>query len=102
MVNPDADFHTSYPEDVNQPLVTAKVNVLHCPASKPMPINAACEGLTKETWFVYPDPAYTTYSGGTTLSSYRNVGMLLDVTKPHATVIMGQFEVPFLFVISIQ
>ena len=101
MVNPGADFHKQYPEDLNQPYVTAKVNVYHCPVKNPAATAGPCTGLTKETFFVYPDPTPTTYSDGTP-ANYRNVGALIDITRPQDPVIAGQFEVPFLFVISVQ
>lgn len=98
MFNPEADFKAD-PKIIsadqvaatNTPYVTSKVFVYHCPARNPAAVSGPCTGLTKETWFVNPDPAPNTYPDGTS-TPYSNVGTLTDV---------GQFEVPFFFVISI-
>jgi hypothetical protein len=105
MFNPEADFTgelSTYPVDVNQPYVTAKVNVYHCPTRNPAAESGPCAGLTKETWFVFPDPTPTTYSDGSPAPPFTNVGTLVDTTRPRNLTVLGQFEVPFFFVISLR
>jgi hypothetical protein len=104
MFNPDTDFTpnpliTSQAEvDItNTPLVTAAVIVHHCPAGQ---TSAQCGTPAKETWLVYPDPSQTTYRVGGALSPFRNVGALVDSSK-NPLLNLGQFEMPFYFVISL-
>ena len=98
MFNPVADVTGTFitPEELaatNSPIVTSKVTVYHCPAGNTHPAGSRCEGLTRETWFVYPDPTPTPYSTGGTTSPFINVGSAPGI---------GEFEMPFSFVISIQ
>ena len=78
----------------NSPYETAKVQVFHCP---PVPVatpSALCAGVTKETWFVYPDP--------TANGAFRNIGSLVELSKQGVLSSLGEFEMPFYFVISIK
>jgi hypothetical protein len=78
---------------INTPNQTAKVRAHHCPATSTPPAVAQCAGVTRETWFVYPDP--------TANPSFRNVAALVNVANS-GLIRLGQFEMPFYFVISIK
>lgn len=102
LFNPAADAAGSIisPADLNTtntPLVTSEVTVHHCPANL---TSTTCLNFPKETWLVYPDPAPATYRVGGAPSAFRNVGAL--VNSQSALVNLGQFEMPFYFVISIK
>jgi hypothetical protein len=96
--NPDADAAGSNAEHMalaNTPYTTAKVIVNHCPVPVVATPSALCAGVTKETWFVHPDPAPPESQ------AFGNVVALLNLTKS-GPVSLGQFEMPFYFVISIK
>ena len=69
MVNPSPDAPSSVPNLLaiaNAPKPTSKVIVRHCPASTN---TTACPNITRETWFVYPDPTPTDDGVGENVST---------------------------------
>jgi hypothetical protein len=98
MFNTDSDFvgDGATPANlavINTPYETAEVRAHHCPATSTPPATGQCSGVSKETWFVYPDPAAN--------PTFRNVAALVNTSKS-ALVSLGQFEMPFYFVISVK
>lgn len=104
MFNPDADYEGG-PTDsasataLNDPYITSRVTVHHCPAGS---TSAPCTGASTETWYVTPDPTPVKLASNGTDSTYANVGTLVDMTRLKWPVNLGQFQMPFSFVISLK
>jgi hypothetical protein len=84
----------------SSPFTGSAVIVHHCPANSTAS-EGPCVGIVKETWFVYPESAPTTYADGSPApATATQVGALVN-TQKKSPVNAGQFSMPFNFRISV-
>ena len=100
MLHPVTDANVGDPSDpnfptANDPYLEAPVIVQHCKAGSTA-VTGPCVGVTKETWFVYPDPSEIN-----DVPNAINVGELINKSNLSSPVNAGQFSMPFYFVISV-
>lgn len=74
------------------------MNVHHCPAGSTA-TSGVCAGIVHETWFVSPDGSSAGAPASTGLP-LTQVAALENTGKPTTPVNVGEFSVPFYFVIS--
>ena len=103
--NPDFRFAGPNPQapqagaggNTNTPYPASLIVVHHCPADTN---TSTCPNILHETWFAYPDPNPTAGGVGQTGLPITQVGALL--VSSHGQVVNGgQFQMPFLFTISL-
>ena len=101
MFNPAVQAVTITPHpSSNDPYLNSPVNVYHCPENSTA-TTGLCVGVTKETWFVWPDEAVTEPGASQTGLPKTQVASLVTSFRGK-DVASGEFSVPFYYVISIK
>ena len=107
MWNPNTDAMTDDPATnihlatANGPYVDTLVNVHHCPANSTA-TSGVCAGVTRETWFVWPNAGTTTYLDGSPAPVVATQVAAIVDTQKSTPVNGGQFSMPFLLTITVQ